>query len=82
MGRHAEHRGEMQTKLQSEKLKGKHCLRDIGLDERVILKWLEIWCEGLDWLGQGALVGSSEHGNESWLKISKGVHRLTYRQHN
>jgi hypothetical protein len=56
------------TELQSENLKGRDHLGDLGVDDKVILQWISNRVQGcgLDLLGtgQGLVAGSYEHGNE------------------
>jgi hypothetical protein len=41
----------MYTKFWGENLKGRNCLKDVVVDERIILKWiLRKWC-GRVWTG-------------------------------
>jgi len=60
------HRRDMHTKCQSENLKERDHLRDILIDDRIILKWIlkkqvvKMWT-GLNWLGRGLVVSSCEH---------------------
>jgi hypothetical protein len=48
-------RSEIYIKLWSGNLKGRDHLKDLGRDQRIILKWMlnrEVWC-GLDSCGSG-----------------------------
>jgi hypothetical protein len=48
-----------------ENLKGRDHSEDLGIDGKIILKWIfRIVGEGLDSSGSGLVAGSCEHGNE------------------
>jgi hypothetical protein len=67
----------MHTKFLSENLKGRDHVEDLGIHGNIILEWVlgkegegcELVASGL---GEGTLMGSCEHGNESLGSVKGG----------
>jgi hypothetical protein len=69
----------MHTKFLFEILKGRDHSKDLGVNGRIILKWiLGKWCVrcGLNSSGseKGLVAGSCQHGNEPTIFMKGGKH--------
>jgi len=71
------HKEKMHAKFRWGDLRERDHLEDLGLDGRIILKWVfKTWVEGtwtgLVWLREGQVTGSCECGYEYSVSIKRG----------